>query len=65
VTAAVRNERVKSERGKGRRKRRSGGWTANPKPVQPVIKPIQPVLLQCEQLKHAEKDADCAEFLSD
>jgi hypothetical protein len=29
------------------------------------IKPVQPVLLQCEQLKHAEKDADYAEFLPD
>jgi hypothetical protein len=63
--AAVRNERVKSERGKGRRKWRGGGWSADPKPVQSVIKLVQSVLQQCEQLKRVEKDADCAEFLPD
>jgi hypothetical protein len=63
ATTAVRNEWVKSERGKGRRKRRRRQMVSGPKPVQPVIKPVQPVLLQCEQLKRAENDVDCAENL--
>ena len=49
ATAAVTNERVKSERRKGRRKRRRRRLVSGPKPVQPVLKPVQPVLLQCEQ----------------
>jgi hypothetical protein len=61
--AAVRNERVKSERKKGRRKRRRRRLVSGPKPVHPVLKPVQPVLLQCEQLKRAENDVDCAENL--
>jgi hypothetical protein len=65
ATAAGRNERVKSERRKGRRKRRRRRLVSEPKSVQPVIKLVQPVLLQCEQLKRAEKDVDCAEFLPD
>jgi hypothetical protein len=63
ATAAVRNERVKSERRKGRRKRRRWRLVSGPKLVQPVIQPVQLVLLQCEQLKRAENDVDCMEFL--
>jgi hypothetical protein len=63
ATTAIRNERVKSERRKGRRKRRRWRLVSGPKPVQPVIKPVQPVLLQCEQLKRVENNVDCAEFL--
>jgi hypothetical protein len=57
ATTTVRNERVKSERRKGRRKRRRRRLVSGPKPVQPV-------LLQCEQLKRVENDVDCAENLS-
>jgi hypothetical protein len=61
ATAAVRNEWVKSERRKGRRKRRRRRrLVSGPKSVQPVLKPV---LLQCEQLKRAENDVDCAENL--
>jgi hypothetical protein len=63
--AAVRNERVTIERRKGRRKRRRRRLVSGPKPVQPVIKPVQPVLLQCERLKRTENDVDCAKFLPD
>jgi hypothetical protein len=63
--AAGRNEWVRNERRKGRRKRRRRWLVSGPKPVQPVIKPVQPVLRQSEQLKRAEKFADCAEFLPD
>jgi hypothetical protein len=48
VTAAVTNGRVKRERGKGRRKRRKRRLVSGPKPVQPFLKPFQPVLLQRE-----------------
>jgi hypothetical protein len=65
ATAAVRNECVTSERRKGRRKRRRQRLVSGPKPVQPVIKLVQPVLLKCEQLKRAENNIDCMEFLSD
>jgi hypothetical protein len=65
ATVAVRNERVKSERRKGRRKRRRRRLVSWPKPVQSVIKLVQPILLQCEQLKPAENDVDCAEFQPD
>ena len=63
ATAVERNERVKSEKRKGRRKRRRRRLVSGPKPVQPVIKPVQPVLLQCEQLKRAKNDVDCAKNL--
>ena len=56
ATAAVTNERVKSEIRKGRRKRRRRRLVSGPKPDQPV-------LLQREQLKRAENDVDCAENL--
>jgi hypothetical protein len=43
ATAAVRNERVKSERRKGRRKRRRWRLVSGPKLVQLVFIPVQPV----------------------
>jgi hypothetical protein len=49
ATVAVTNERVKSERRKGRRKRRRRWLVSGPKPIQPVLKPVQQVLLQREQ----------------
>jgi hypothetical protein len=47
--AAGRKELIRRERRKGKRNRGGVGWSTNPKPVQPVIKLVQPVLRQTKQ----------------
>jgi hypothetical protein len=49
LATAGRKKLVRRERRKGRRNRGGVGWSTNPKPVQPVIKSVQPVLRQTEQ----------------
>ena len=60
---AGRKELVRMRKEEGERNRGGVGRSKDRKPVQPVIKPVQPVLLQCEQLKRVENNVDCAEFL--